>query len=333
MVDLNLRLESSLNEEEYGYLSRLQHIELPEDFPKEYVIDPELPNKETFKKVRGQVLELLQSEEAIEWAFQTLIHRFYRNGYIYLEISLTPYLHSKEGLSQRRILNAAIKGLNDALKKCPGFEVNLILYAHREASLAYNQETMRLALEFRNNRVVAIGLEGDDTKKRVASYERFFRPAKMSDFPIVIELGESYCDFASIKEAINLGAKRIIFPYELPVDFMFASELTQKHIFFEYHASCDYSLGRGKELKEFPIKDIWSYGYQGYMASYAPFICNSDLVKEYRKLKEACDFKREDLQHSMSVSIQAVFEKDLLKRTRLIQLFARYFDGFFAKTM
>ena len=333
MIDLNVRLDSSLSEDEYKYLAHLQGIELPSDFPKGYKVDLDNAKKEDYFKARELALELLQTEEAIQWAFESLIHRLYRYGYVYLEIAFTPFLHLKEGLSQRRLIKIALDGIHNALERCKGFKVGLILYAHREASFAFNQETMHLALENRDQGIVAIGIEGDDKGKKVSSYEKFFRPAKMSEFPIVFELGENFADEQSIKDAVELGAKRIIFPYALPVDFMLASQYCEKHIYFEYHPSCDFVLGRGKSLKEFAIKDTWAYGYQGYIASYGSFICDSDLIHEARKLKKAQEFKREDFQHSVSVSVQAAFIKDILDKTRLIQLFAKYFDSFYSRTV
>jgi len=212
MIDLNVRLDSSLTEDEYGYLCRSQNLNPKEVLPNPLTYNFVTATKEKYQAVREFALSLLQNEEAITFAISSLIHRLFNEGYYYLEIALTPVLHTKNGLSQRKVLKAALVGLNDALEKCPDIEANIVLYCHRQATEEENLETTKLALEFKDERVVALGLEGDDKDHPIGEYEKLFARCKKVDYQSLFKWESIIILITLFLRPLKLGQKEL-FPH------------------------------------------------------------------------------------------------------------------------
>lgn len=333
MVDLNVRLDSSLNEDEYRYLAHLQNVNIEETYPNSLVFNYQTGTKEDYENVRKFALSLLQNEEAIEFAIMSLIHRLFNEGYYYLEIALTPYLHQDNKLSQRKILKAALRGINDALEKCPGMDVNLVLYCHRQASEEYNLETVKLALEFRDERVVAVGLEGDDKDHPIGEYESLFARCKKVDYPVVIALGSHYNSNNSILKAAQIGAKRITSPYRVELNTDTFRILMERKVFFEFTPSYDVVYKNLAKYEEFPIKRLWTTGYQAFVSGCSYGILDASLKKEFIHLGQHCGFTRDDVYHSLYLSIQASFMRNLKERNRILKRVIEDFDYFYNKTI
>ena len=332
MIDLNVRIDSSLNEDEYRFLAHSQNINIDEVFPKPLVLNYQA-KEEDYKELRDFALSLLQTEEAITFAVSSIIHRLFNQNYYYLELALTPYLHSKNKLTQRKILKAALIGINDALEKCPGMDVNLVLYCSREASEDYNTETARLAIEYRDERVVAVGLEGDDKDHPIGEYEKLFARCKVINYPIVIELGKHYNNNNSILKAAQIGAKRIVSPYRLELVNETFQILQAKGVYFEYNPSFDVVNSNIKSYEAFPIKEFWKKGYPCYIASHASGILDASLTKEFLNLSRTINFTRDDVYHSLYLSLQSAFMRNMRERNRVMKRVIDEFDYFYNKTV
>ena len=333
MIDLNVRLDSSLNEDEYRYLAHLQNVNIEETFPNCLVFNYQTGTKEDYENVRKFALSLLQNEEAIEFAMMSLIHRLFNEGYYYLEIALTPYLHQDNKLSQRKILKAALRGINDALEKCPGMDVNLVLYCHREASEDYNTETVKLALEYKDERVVAVGLEGDDKDHPIGEYEKLFVRCKKIDYPVVIQLGSHYNSNNSILKAAQIGAKRITSPYRIELNNETFRILVERKVFFEFTPSMDIINKFVESYELFPLKRLWNTGYQAFVSGSSYSILDASLKKEFIHLGQHSAFSRDDVYHSIYLSIQAAFTRNLRERNRILKKVIADFDHFYNQTI
>lgn len=333
MIDLNVRLDSSLTEEEYCYLARSQGKDIKETFPERRNFNFADGTLEDYQNVRNFALSLLQTEEAIEFAITSLIHRLFNEGYYYLEIALTPYLHQENKLSQRKILKAALRGINDAIEKCPGIDVNLVLYCHRQASDEYNLETTKLALEFQYERVVAVGLEGDDKERPIGEYEKLFARCKKVDYPVVIELGQHYNSNNSILKAAQIGAKRIVSPYRLELTPDTFRILMEKKVYFEFLPTLDLLKKDYECLEKFPVRRFWNSGYQAYISGGSYTIVDASLRKEFIHLGQHNGFTRDDVYHSLYLSIQASFMRNIRERNRILKRVIDEFDHFYNSTI
>ena len=329
MIDLDVRLDSSLLDDEYGYLSRLQQKETKDI----KVLIPGENNREDYLKARETYLEVLQTEDAIKWAITSLIHRLYRQGSYYLEIAITPYLHQKEGLTNRRILNAALNSMYQAMNACPGIECDLVVYCHRQAPNADNLELVNLLVEYKGERIAAMGLEGDDIGAPLNNYQTLFRRASKAGLPIFIELPTVNADQKYIDKAISLGAKRIIAPYCLEFDRQKVIEYGSKQIYFEFRPTFDIINGYLEKYEDLPLKKYWSEcQFPGFIAGCSYGLCEATLVHECVIVQQKNDFKPSDVQHALYNASLARYGT-LHEKSKLAANLTKNFVNFHKKTV
>ena len=77
-------------------------------------------------------LQLLQTHEAVKYSVCQLIKEQEEQGVIYSEIRFAPQLHTRKGLSQQEIVEAACEGLDESRKYWKSYSChNLILCCMR----------------------------------------------------------------------------------------------------------------------------------------------------------------------------------------------------------
>lgn len=331
MIDLNVRLETSLSREDFICLAKLQNIELEKDF-----LDlPKLGKKEdltSYLSRRDKALSLLQSKEAINMAVQSIVHRLYREGLIYFELAFTPfYFKNVADSSLRRTVKALMNGLNDALKECPGMDGNVILYCHRDDAPKNNDAVLDLAMEYRDERIVAVGLEGDDKARQMSRYANLLKKARDNNYPIVMELGSTYNANASIMKAVALGAKRIVNPYKFKFDQNLLYTLSANNVSFEYRPTLDLVLGNNKDMDSFPLFGLWKNGINAFFSGGSYELCNASINNECRFLIEKFNFTRNDINHMLYVALNSAFLRNTHEKSRMISKFINGFDSFYKK--
>ena len=331
MIDLDVRIDSSLQEDDYRYLADIAKVPLPEDFPHGYVLSYDKASKEDYINARRLALMYLQSEEAIKYAVKSVITRLYKANYVYIELSFAPWLYSRNNYRQHQLISFVVDTVNEEMEKHPGLVVNIVLYCHRDAPIAYNRETVKFARLFMNGRVVGVGLEGDDNGKKISSYKALFEPARNAGLPIAIELGNNYNSHLSILHALDIGAKRIIAPYKIERDLKTAQELNKRHAYLEFRPSLDIIYGYNDKIENIKLRDYLYAGLPVFISGSAYYIADASMERECTHLIHSDDFKRHEIQQLLLNALSGAFEKDLRVKAKVIKEYTKLFDDFYFK--
>ena len=208
-IELHFHLDGSIVLHIYKELAKIQKKPLPYKSDKELESHLSVETAENlgeFLKCFKLPLEILQTETCITEAIKLVADNIKSQGVIYVEIRFAPQFHTKGGLTQAQVVEAAKKGAKEA-----SIKVNLILcFMRMKNNKAENEETLRLAKEnlVKDGGVVAVDIAGDEKNNPVTDYKDLFEKCKEYGIPFTIHAGEA--DGAeSVKNAINLGAKRI----------------------------------------------------------------------------------------------------------------------------
>lgn len=208
-IDLHLHLDGSLTPAFVIRQAKQQGVELPTWDERELLTYLSVPKdcrdlNEYLEKF-ALPCSVLQTEEALTDAVTDLCRRLKEQGLVYAEIRFAPQLHLEKGLTQRQVVEAAVKGLIQE----EGFEAKLILCCMRMGdNQAENMETVNLAAEYLGEGVVAADLAGAEALFPTASFEEVFRIASERKVPFTIHAGEA-AGPESIWEALRFGARRI----------------------------------------------------------------------------------------------------------------------------
>lgn len=207
-IDLHAHLDGSITLDIAKKLAKMQNIDIPDDQKLLKLIRaPEnLENLNDFLKCFEFPLSLLQTEKSIAEAVRLVLENMKNDGVIYTEIMFAPQLHTKNGLSQERVISAALEGLKNS-----DLHANLLLCIMRgKGNEKENGKTLELAQKHITNDggVVGLNLAGAEGLYPTENYRTLFEKAKKCCIPFSIHAGEA--DGAeSIKSAIEMGAARI----------------------------------------------------------------------------------------------------------------------------
>ena len=212
MIDLHLHFDGSLLPRTVLELAQEQGILLPAKEPDElklFLTAPE--NCESLNEYLEKFdlpLKVLQTRDAIRKAMYILVSSLKEQGMLYAEIRFAPQLHTKKGLTQERVVQAALLGMQEALAGS-FFRCKLILCCMRGAdNREENLLTVRTAAAFLGRGVAALDLAGAEALYPTEEFAEVFSLARELGVPFTIHAGEADGP-ESIEAALSFGASRI----------------------------------------------------------------------------------------------------------------------------
>lgn len=332
MIDLHLHLDGSLSLDDFRFLAEKNHIDLGDNFPKNVYVPSDCTSLEEYLERFDLPLSLLQDELSIAYATKSLVNRLYDMGYIYVEIRFAPQLHTHKGLSQEDALISAISGLNSALKDKENFDANLIVCCMRQADNDVNMETVKLAIKYKEKKVVAIDLAGPEAFRVGSYYKPLFDEAEKGGANIIIHAGEA-CGSEEVLMAINdLHAKRIGHGVHFELSMPNVIKATEKRIYFEFCPTSNLQTTSLKEYKDVPLAEFDKYGIPVTINSDNMTVSDTDVLKEYRHLFKVFKFKKYEVRHLLVNSLNAAFI-DGVTRSKLLTELDKRLDNFYAKVI
>ena len=290
LVELHLHLDGSLSIDNCKKIAKIQNIDIPsDDMISKIMIANDCNDLNEFLTKFEFPLSLLQTTEGIKNAIINLQEELINQGIIYAEIRFAPELHTRKGLSQEEVVNAAIEGLNQSELRS-----NLILCCMRGNSYNKNIETINIAKKYLGKGVCAIDLAGAEGLYPTKDYEDIFKLANELEIPFTIHAGEA-AGVESVYDAIKFGAKRIGHGVRSIEDPNLIKLLKEKNITLEICPTSNISTGIYKKISDIPIKYFIDNGINITINTDDPSICNTSLRNELDTVKKEFNLSDEDI--------------------------------------
>ena len=212
MIDLHLHLDGSLPPKLLLKLAEMEGVSLPAQDAEgliPYLTAPrDCQSLNEYLEKFDLPVSCMQSRETIAAAAEGMIQELSAEGLLYAELRFAPQQHTKKGLNQRQVIQAAVEGMEEACSRT-GFQAGLILCCMRgEENLEENLETVRLASEFLGHGVCAVDLAGAEAVFPTRNFGRLFSLARELSVPYTIHAGEADGP-ESIRAALSFGARRL----------------------------------------------------------------------------------------------------------------------------
>ena len=306
MIDLHLHLDGSLSEEDIIYLSKSQNIPLGNDFPKNIYVPADCPSLEVYLERFALPCQLLQTKEALSYVTKSLVKRLYKLGYIYAEIRFAPQLHLQNGLTQMDAALAALDGLKQGIKECPGFDANLILCCMRHTDETTNMETIEVANKLKGTKVVAVDLAGAEALHPSSYYANIFNRAKECGLNITIHAGEA-TGSDEIMMAMDNGAMRIGHGVHLSLDSETIKRVKENNICFEFCPTSNLQTKSLKEYKDVPLRQFMKLGIPVTINSDNMTVSNTDVPQELVHMIKTFNINNKELKELLLNSINHAF--------------------------
>lgn len=293
-IDLHLHLDGSLTPAYVISQAKKQGLDLPVWEEKELVKYMTAPadcrDLNEYLEKFDLPCSVMQTEDALTEAVRDVCRQMEAQGMKYVEIRFAPQLHTKKGLTQRQVTEAAIKGLPQG----KGLEAKLILCCMRmENNEKENMETIRMAEEYLGKGVAAADLAGAEAIFPTKSFEPVFRMAREAGVPFTIHAGEADGP-KSIWTALKFGAKRIGHGVRCLEDETLVEYLREHRIPLEV---CPTSNFQTKAVKgEYPLKKMLEKGLCVTLNTDNTTVSGTTLEKEFEVARTRLGVTEEELE-------------------------------------
>lgn len=322
LIDLHLHLDGSLSLDSVKKLAAKQNIQLENDetvLKKLSVSEGcrdlnEYLEKFTFPNI------FLQTKEGIEGAVFNLCEELKEQGLIYAEIRFAPQKSTDNGLSQKEVVEAAIKGLNAS-----DFKANLILCCMRgNDNHEANVETINVAKEFLNKGVVAVDLAGAEALFPTSEFEDLFVLARKNGIPFTIHAGEA-AGADSICKALSFGACRIGHGVNASGNDALIDKLVKDKITLELCPTSNLNTAIFQDLSQYPIDEFIKKGVLFTINTDNTSVSATDINREFNLIAKEFSLTDRQIGQLLLNAANASFASDDTKNN-LINLIKRAYD-------
>lgn len=331
MIDLHLHLDGSLNPKNILTMAKMSDIELP--FTDENIIrtrlmvEPDCRNLGEYLEKFDLPLQLLQTAECLEYAVYELMRDLKEQGLCYAEIRYAPQLHLQKGLSQKEVVEAAIRGRDKGIQDF-GMNANLILCCMRgDQNHSANVETILVAEQYLSKGVCAVDLAGNEAAYPTRLFQDIFHLAKEKKVPIIIHAGEA-AGPDSVWEALDFGAVRIGHGIHSAQDSQLMEILKEKKICLEMCFSSNLQTKTVDSFKDYPILQFLEHGMLVTLNTDNLTVSDTTLKEEYKLVQETFSLSIDSMKAIALNSADAAFVSDKEKN-----LLKQYIDQNFSKWM
>ncbi len=286
MIDLHLHLDGSLSPEDITYIASLTDTPLPTSDPDELrallCAPADCPDLADYLRRFELPLSVLQTSEAIEEAVVRLMNRLSAEGLCYAEIRFAPQLHTRRGLTQQQVVEAALAGLARG-HATGGTTARLILCCMREnGNGPVNRYTARLSDRYRDKGVCAVDLAGNEAAYPTESFSELFNyPDEVGTITPIMHAGEA-SGHESVRAALNLGARRIGHGIRAIDDPVLVKTLADRGIPLELCYSSNLQTKAVRRPEDYPLVQFMEAGVRVTLNTDNTAVSDTTLLREYR---------------------------------------------------
>lgn len=311
LIDLHLHLDGSLSPECVRRLGELQGIDVPEgaELEKMLSVSEGCRDLNEYLEKFEFPLSLLQTEEAIAYAVQSLEDRLAGEGVVYAEIRFAPQLHTKRGLSQERVVRAAIKGHNAS-----PLRANLILCCMRMGdNKNANLETVRVAAKYLGQGVCAADLAGAEALFGNGCFEEEFALCRELGVPFTLHAGEA-AGADSVRSALQMGASRIGHGVRSLEDGNVVKMLCNGKILLELCPTSNLNTNMFASLSDYPLRRLMDAGVQVSINTDNTAVSRTSVRREWNEVISCFELTVSEVRKILTDTAEHCFaNKDTVK--------------------
>lgn len=296
-AELHCHLDGSLRPATLLELGRDQRVSLPKQTAEElaeYMRVDDAQHLDDYLRRFDVTISVLQTSEALERAAYELAEDAHEDGVRYIEIRNAPILNVVRGLTLVDAIEAPLRGLSRAEHDF-GITARFIVCSLRQLPPESSLDLAKLAVEFRNDGVVAFDLAGGEKGNPASLHAEAFRYAREHNLAVTVHAGEG--DGAhSIHEAVHIcGADRIGHGTRLIEDPELTQYVNDRRIALEMCLTSNVQTRVADSYATHPIREYFDRGLNVTLNTDNRLMSATTLTDEYVVAAEQLGFTIEEL--------------------------------------
>ncbi len=228
---------------------------------------------------------LLQTEEGLRRVTRELIWEKAADHVCYCEIRWAPQLHTGEGLSVRRVVEAVLEE-SAAASRQTGLAVRLIAVGMRTHSLEYNLRMLDEIAPFAGRGLAAVDFAGPEAEAPDAlEQEAFFFRARELGFEITFHCGELPGSAPRLAEQIRrLRPSRVAHGAGAAEDPALCALLREQDVMLDLCPTSNLQAGLYPDYQSYPLPRLLAAGVPVSISTDDPVLSDLSLSDEYLNL-------------------------------------------------
>ena len=296
-AELHCHLDGSLRPATLLELGRDQRVALPKQTAEElaeYMRVDDAQHLDDYLRRFDVTISVLQTAEALERAAYELAEDAHEDGVRYIEIRNAPILNVVRGLTLVQAIEAPLRGLSRAENDF-GITARFIICSLRQLPPESSLDLAKLAVEFKNDGVVAFDLAGAEKGYSASLHAEAFRYAREHNLAVTVHAGEG--DGAhSIHEAVHIcGADRIGHGTRLIEDPELTQYVNDRRIALEVCLTSNVQTRVADSYASHPFREYFDRGLNVTLNTDNRLMSATTLTDEYVYAAEHLGFTVEEL--------------------------------------
>jgi len=296
-AELHCHLDGSVRPSTLLELGREARVQMPKHTPEELAEFMRVDDARTLEDYLRRfdvTVSVMQTEEALERIAYELAEDAAEDGVRYIEIRNAPILNVVHGLTVVQAIEAPLRGLRRAEKDF-GIIGRFIVCALRHFTPEDSLEMAQLAVEFKNEGVVAFDLAGGEKGNPAARHVAAFRYAREHDLAVTVHAGEG--DGAeSVREAVHVcGANRIGHGTRLIEDAELTQYVNDRRIALEVCLTSNVQTRVADSYEAHPLREYFDRGLNVTLNTDNRLMSGTTLTDEYVHAAEHLGFTVDEL--------------------------------------
>jgi len=296
-AELHCHLDGSVRAATLLELAKDRRIQMPRQTPEELADFMRVDDAQTLEDYLRRfdvTISVMQSEEALERIAYELVEDAVDDGVRYIEVRNAPLLNVVQGLTLVQALEAPLRGLRRAEKD---FDITarFIVCALRQFPSESSLEMAKLAVEFKNDGVVAFDLAGGEKGNPAARHVEAFRYAREHDLAVTVHAGEG--DGAdSVRQAVHVcGANRIGHGTRLIEDPELTQYVNDRRIALEVCLTSNVQTRVADSYAAHPFREYFDRGLNVTLNTDNRLMSGTTLTDEYIHAAEHLELTVDEL--------------------------------------
>ncbi|MDN5697961.1 MAG: adenosine deaminase, partial [Rubrobacter sp.] len=232
---------------------------------------------------------------------------------IYAETRFAPLLHTAGGLSAEEVVTTVEEALSEVVE-ATGVESRLILCALRDFTAEDSLETAKLVDHFRDTRVAALDLAGDEAGFPLDAHLAAFRYAAEQGLPRVAHAGEA-SGAESVRQTLDLlQPSRISHGVRSVEDPELIERLRRESVHLEVCPTCNVQIDIYPSYADHPVDRLYRAGIPVSVNTDTRTVTNVSLNEEYERLHVTFGWSEPDFLQCNLEALEAAFLPEQHKR-------------------